>query len=367
MHMKRILLIASIAALLASCTGKRADEGSKAPSYDDLKLYSDAIGLFGILPDNADTSTNPVTPAKVELGKLLYYDTRLSLTGNNSCNSCHNLATFGVDNEATSEGDAGERGGRNSPTTLNAAFHSFQFWDGRAKDVEEQAGGPILNPVEMHMPDKAAVEQKLASISYYPELFKKAFPGSAAPLTYQNLQYAIGAFERTLVTPAPFDRFLQGDDHALTPEAKLGLQTFISTGCASCHSGALLGGNSFQKFGVFHDYRTLCTKSGGKDNGLADLNKNPEDKDKFKVPSLRNIEKTWPYFHDGSVQDLEEAVAIMAKAQLNKDLSSTEVSHIVEFLKSLTGEVPADAKVAPAVLGEHAVLAKDRKAPAAKS
>lgn len=365
--MNRTLLIFGLAgALLQACGGPR-QEADKAPSYDDLKLFSEAAGLFGALPADADTNLNPITPAKVELGKLLYYDTRLSLTGNNSCNSCHNLATYGVDNEATSVGDDGGRGGRNSPTTLNAAFHSFQFWDGRAKDVEEQAGGPILNPVEMHMPDKATVEQRLAAVTYYPELFKKAFPGSASPITYQNIQLAIGAFERTLVTPSPFDQFLQGDDHALSPEAKLGMRSFIDAGCASCHNGAQLGGNSFQKFGVFHDYRKLCTKSGGKDNGLADLNKNPEDKDKFKVPSLRNIEKTWPYFHDGSVKELEEAVAIMAKGQLNKDLSETEVTNIVEFLKSLTGEVPAEAKVPPAILGEHAVLQKDRKAPAAKS
>jgi cytochrome c peroxidase len=203
---------------------------------------------------------------------ILYYDTRLSKTGNNSCNSCHNLATFGVDNLPTSKGDNGGFGGRNSPTVLNAATHAFQFWDGRAKDVEEQAGGPILNPVEMAIPSKDFLIAKLKGIKEYNDMFKAAFPTETDAVTYQNVQNAIAAFERTLLTPSPFDKYLSGDHKALTSEQRIGMKTFMDAGCIQCHSGSNLGGAMFQKFGVFANYRGF-THSKTNDDGKIALSK----------------------------------------------------------------------------------------------
>lgn len=318
-------------------------------SQSEKDLMIQAQGIFKSLPATAESELNPITPDKVKLGKLLYFDTRLSKTGNNSCNSCHNLATFGVDNLPTSKGDAGKFGDRNSPTVLNAALHTSQFWDGRAKDIEEQAGGPILNPVEMAIPSKEFLIKKLKAIPSYTELFKTAYPTEKDPLTYTNIQNSIGAFERTLVTPSPFDNYLKGDHNALTVDQKEGLKTFITVGCIACHSGVALGGSSFQKFGVFGDYRTF-TMSKTNDEGRKKITKQEADKDFFKVPSLRNVEKTHPFFHDGSISDLKQAVAIMGKAELNKELTDAEVNAIVSFLNSLTGTLPQDVKTAPQAL-----------------
>lgn len=318
-------------------------------SKEDQDLLAQAQAMFKILPEKAENPENTLTPEKIALGKLLYFDTRLSKTGKNSCNSCHNLATFGVDNEITSEGDAGKRGGRNSPTSFNAALHAFQFWDGRAKDVEEQAGMPILNPVEMAIPSKDFLVKKLKAVELYKTQFAAAFPNEKEPLTYANLTKAIGAFERTLITPSKFDKYLGGDQTALTAEEKKGLQTYIKSGCTACHMGATLGGTMFQKFGLINDYRPL-TGSKGNDQGKKDLTKQESDKDMFKVPSLRNITKTQPYFHDGSVADLAAAVKIMGKAQLNKDLSDEDVKLIVTFLQTLEADVPDAVKAKPAEL-----------------
>ncbi len=315
-------------------------------SQNEKNLLLQAQGLFKSLPDRAESTENPITAEKVKLGKLLFFDTRLSKTGNNSCNSCHNLATFGVDNLATSKGDAGKFGDRNSPTVLNAALHATQFWDGRAKDVEEQAGGPILNPDEMAIPSKEFLIKKLKGITEYVNLFKLAYPSEKAPLTYLNIQKSIGVFERTMITPSPFDNYLKGDYSALTTEQLSGLKTFINSGCISCHGGTLLGGSMFQKFGVFADYRTL-TLSKNNDEGRKKVTKSDADKDMFKVPSLRNIEKTSPYFHDGSIKDLKQAVVIMGKLQLNKNLADAEAGEIVAFLNSLTGTVSDEVKSPP--------------------
>lgn len=322
-------------------------------SKEDKDLMTQAQGIFKALPVSAESATNPITAEKVKLGKLLYFDMRLSMTGKNSCNSCHNLATFGVDNLPTSKGDAGIFGDRNSPTVFNAAFHAMQFWDGRAKDVEEQAGGPILNPVEMAIPSKEFLVKRLKGVPTYIELFKAAFPNDKDPLTYTNIQNSIGAFERTLVTPSPFDKYLEGDHGALTDAEKEGLKAFVSVGCIACHSGVAIGaGAAFQKFGVFGDYRTY-TKSKVNDEGRKKVTNSAADKDFFKVPSLRNIAKTAPYFHDGSISDLKQAVAIMGKAQLNKDLTDAEIDGIVAFLGSLTGTVSEDVKKAPESLATN--------------
>lgn len=333
--------IAAMVLVISACTNSPTSSEQSSVALDQA-LLKQAQGLFKALPATAESATNPITPEKVALGKKLYYDTRLSKTGNNSCNSCHNLKTFGVDNKATSTGDAGKNGDRNSPTTLNAAFHATQFWDGRAKTIEEQAGMPIMNPVEMAIPSKAFLEKKLGGIDEYIKAFAAAFPGEKAPLTYDNLQNAIGAFERTLVTPTRFDAYLGGNMAALTTAEKDGMRLFISTGCTACHTGVALGGNMFQKFGLLADYHPL-TGSTNADEGRKAVTKQDADRDMFKVPSLRNIAKTHPYFHDGSVASLDDAIRIMAKVQLGKDLAPAEITSISTFLNALTGEVPASA------------------------
>lgn len=340
--MKKISFILFLVAVgLWAC-----NQAPQKPSDPYAGLLEKAKILFSPLSQVVDNPENPVTPEKITLGKALYFDTRLSKEGHISCNSCHNLATYGVDNEPTSPGDGGERGGRNSPTVLNAAYHFTQFWDGRAKDVEEQAGGPIMNPIEMSMPDQEFVIKRLQGIKGYQDLFKKAFPDEQQPITYGNIQKSIAAFERKLITPSRFDEYLEGNENALNAEEKKGLQTFMDVGCTACHSGKVLGGQMYQKFGLAGNYWDF-THSSKVDNGRFLVTNNESDKFLFKVPSLRNIEKTHPFFHDGSVTDLSEAVKIIAKLQLSKDLTDQEVSEIVTFLKTLTGTVPADLARAP--------------------
>ncbi|HCO39254.1 MAG: cytochrome-c peroxidase [Aquificota bacterium] len=289
-----------------------------------------------------DNPQNPVTQQKVELGRMLYHDPRLSKSGLISCNTCHNLASGGVDNLPTSIGHKWQMGPVNAPTVYNAAFHIAQFWDGRAKDLEEQAKGPILNPKEMAMPSEEEAVKRIASIPQYRELFAKAFPGEKEPITYDNIAKAIAAFERTLLTPSRFDKFLMGDTKALTAEEKKGLKLFIEKGCASCHNGVALGGTMFQKMGIVKPYNSTSPAKG-----RYDVTKKPEDMYVFKVPSLRNVERTAPYFHDGQVWSLEEAVRIMADIQLGVQLKDDEVRAIVAFLKSLNGEIPKHALTLP--------------------
>ncbi len=306
----------------------------------DADLLNKAKNYFKPLPKEIPApKDNPTTPEKVELGKKLYYDPRLSLSGVISCNTCHNLATFGVDGVETALGHEFKTGGRNSPTVLNAGFHIAQFWDGRAKTLEDQAKGPILAHVEMAMPNPEFVVLKLKTIPGYVKEFKKVFGGND-PITYDNIAKAIAAFERTLVTPSRFDKFLKGDTNALTKKEKEGLRLFIDKGCASCHNGVAVGGQMFAKFGIVKPYPTP-------DMGKYKVTKKEEDKYVFKVPSLRNIAMTYPYFHDGSVWDLKEAVRIMGETQLGIKLSHDEIDKIVAFLKSLTGEVPESARTMP--------------------
>lgn len=347
-----LLILGAVTVFLISC----GDHTETHNANHDAALYASHIRLDGqieakakkifapISTAPAENPENPITEEKVKLGKMLYFDKRLSKEGNISCNSCHNLATGGVDNLSFSPGDDGGLGGRNSPTVLNAAFHSSQFWDGRMKDVEEQAGGPILNPVEMAIPSKEFLVERLSGIEAYKEMFAAAFPESG--ISYWNVQQAIAAFERTLVTPSRFDDYLNGNSQALTIAEKEGLKTFMNTGCITCHNGAMLGGNSFQKFGQFKEYWHY-TGSDKVDEGRFEVTKNEADKFMFKVPSLRNVEKTWPYFHDGSVEELSEAIDVMARVNLREQLSEDEIHSIETFLKSLTGELPEGAAEAP--------------------
>ena len=339
--MKFPIYVLSISALLTACSfGDQ--EVSDPPSYVNYvnpTTLNDAQTYFAALPSEAPSDDFALTAAKIRLGKALYMEKRLSKNNTQSCNTCHNLDTYGVDNLPTSPGDKGENGERNSPTTLNAALHFVQFWDGRSPHVEDQAGGPIVNPVEMAMPSEQYVEERLKGIDEYQTLFAAAFPDQADPISYDNLKVAIGAFERTLLTPAPFDDFMNGDASALTSEQIKGLETFIQAGCTTCHTGSLLGGNMYQKFGLHKDYWEL-TNSEKIDEGRKVETGNAGDQYVFKVPSLRNIEKTGPYFHDGSVKHLKDAIRIMGETQLGKNLSPEEIMSIEAFLTSLTGETP---------------------------
>lgn len=329
----------ALAALLAACSGEKAAERpdsstpeAASPSPDDAALAARAKTVFGVLPEKADHPDNPITEAKVALGRALYYDTRLSKNHDLSCNSCHALDRFGVDGAPTSTGHKGQKGNRNAPTVYNAAIHVAQFWDGRAKDVEEQAKGPVTNPVEMAMPDEARVNAVLRSIPGYRPMFEAAFPGEKDPVDFDHAAQAIAAFERTLLTPSRFDQFVAGKHDALTAEEKAGLKTFMDVGCITCHMGPGIGGSMYQKLGLVKPYET-------QDLGRFEVTGNEADRHVFKVPSLRNVARTGPYFHDGSVATLEEAVRLMADHQLGKELTDAQVREIVAFLNALTGEV----------------------------
>lgn len=290
-------------------------------------------GLFAALPATAENPKNPITPEKVALGKTLFNDTLFSLNKDISCNSCHGLTTYGVDNEPTSSGHKAQRGGRNSPSVYNAALHFAQFWDGRAADVEAQALGPVLNPIEMAMPAENIVIERIKADKNYPTLFKAAFPGEADPISFNNFGKAIGAFERTLLTPSRFDDYIKGNDKALTAAELKGMATFRDVGCVACHNGATVGGQMYQKLGLIKPYPT-------KDTGRFEVTKNEADKYFFKVPSLRNVAKGAPYFHDGSIKTLEEAVKLMGEHQLGRQLTDEQVKDLVNFLNALTGELP---------------------------
>jgi len=305
--------------------------GPKAVAVNPTQLK-----VFKALPDVANSSKNPITDAKVNLGRILYYDSRLSKNQDVSCNSCHDLAKYGVDGQPVSDGDKGQKGTRNAPTVYNAAGHFVQFWDGRAADVEQQAKGPVLNPVEMAMASDKAVVALLKSMPDYVSDFKAAFPGEKDPVTFENMARAIGAFERKLVTPSRWDKFLNGDQAALTDAEKAGFNKFMDVGCQACHSGTYLGGQVYQKLGAAKPYPDTS------DAGREAITKQESDRMVFKVPSLRNIDKTAPYFHTGKVTTLEAAVKGMGEYQLGKELKDDEIGSIVTFLKTLTGTIPAD-------------------------
>ena len=281
---------------------------------------------------------NPATPAKVEFGKMLFFDPRLSASHVISCNSCHNLGLGGADAQSTSLGHRWQHGGRNAPTVLNAVFNKAQFWDGRAKDLEQQAGGPMVNPVEMAAP-QAHVAEQLKGIPGYGDAFAKTFPGEPDPITLPNVQKAIAVFEATLITPkAPFDRFLKGDASAMSSAQKAGLGLFMEKGCSACHNGINVGGGMYAPFGVVE-------KPGAEflppsDKGRFMVTKTPSDEYVFKVPTLRNVALTAPYFHTGQAWDLRQAVAVMGESQLGIRLTDDEIDKITAFLDSLTGEQP---------------------------
>lgn len=334
MNLIRYTTLAATAALLIGC-GKPGD--TQEPKSDvralsaaeETELRSMAEGVFAVLPD-VIPGHEGTTDAMIALGKSLYFDKRLSVNDKQSCNTCHNASegAAGVDNEITSEGALGGRGSRNSPTVMNAGFHSMQFWDGRADDLIAQAKGPICNPAEMAMPSPEAVEAKLKKTQEYPGMFAAAFPTDKTPLTFDNLAKSIAAFERTLIVKSRFDKWIVGDTTALTMAERRGMHTFINTGCISCHNGALFGGNGLQKLGNIQPYPTS-------DPGRYLVTKDPADSLMFKVPSLRLVSRTQPYFHDGTVPTLSRAIELMGWHQLGKKLTKTDVAEIETFLKAL--------------------------------
>jgi len=338
---KLMLVLASLSfvVLLAGCGGGEPDDTAAAgPPTAQHK------NLFGGMPKVMESADNPLTDAKITLGRILYYEPRMSISGDISCNSCHLLDEFGVDGLATSPGHDGTFGVRNSPTVYNAALHISQFWDGREPTVEAQAKGPILNPVEHGMPTAEAVEEVLRGIPEYGPLFKAAFPGEEEPVTFDNVALAIGAFERKLVTRGKWDRWLNGDGNALNVQERRGLDAFMDIGCTTCHMGPNLGGSLYQKMGLVEAYPM-------EDKGRSEITGNAAEMYFFKVPALRIVAETGPYLHDGSMESLEEVVRIMAKHQLGKPVTDQQVADMVVFMKALTGKLPAEYITEPKLPG----------------
>jgi len=302
---------------------------------DDLLALARA--RFQPIPDTPPALPgNPATPAKVELGRMLYFDPRVSASRPGSCNSCHNVGLGGVDGKEAVIGHSWQQGGRNTPTIFNAVFNTARFWDGRAQDVEEQAGGSRFNPIELALP-QAELSEQLATIPGYAAAFAAAFPGEPAPVTLANAQKAIAVFGATLITPdAPFDKYLRGDASALTATQKEGLQLFMSKGCAECHNGINLGGNMYAPFGILE--RPGADVLPRADKGRFMVTETVGDQYVFKVPTLRNIALTAPYFHSGRAWDLGQSVGVMAASQIGAPVNAEEVQKITSFLESLTGE-----------------------------
>ena len=302
------------------------------------ELREKAMEAFKPLPSTVPAvADSPITPEKIELGKALFFDPRMSASGVFSCNSCHNLATGGDDNMPTSIGHGWQKGPRNSPTVLNAVFNIAQFWDGRADDLKAQAKGPVQAGVEMaNTPDN--VIATLNSMPKYVEWFKAAFPEEADPVTFDNFAKAIEAFEATLTTPAPFDAYLNGDDNAMSAMQKEGMALFIDKGCTACHNGVNLGGNGYYPFGLIEKPGADILPAG--DKGRFAVTETADDEYVFRAAPLRNIAETAPYFHSGLVWDLKVAVQIMGESQLGEDLTDEEADKMVAFLESLTGKMP---------------------------
>jgi cytochrome c peroxidase len=317
-----------LAAATALASSLAAAEGFDAAKIKELR--ENAVTAIGVLPDKMPGAEKD-NPELIKLGEKLYFEKRLSMNNSMSCNTCHQVDRNlgGVDNEPTSPGAFGKRGGRNSPTVLNAGFQFAQFWDGRAETLEAQAKGPILNPIEMAMPSDTDVLKRIKEFPEYKPMFEQAFKTGDDSINYDNVARAIAAFERTLITRDRFDDWQKGDDKALNAQEMRGLDLFMTTGCTTCHFGPALGGAQFQKVGLVNKYET-------EDLGRYDVTKEDDDKYKFKVPILRNIAITEPYFHDGKLKTLAETVKLMGWLQLGVELNEQQVGDIVAFLNTLT-------------------------------
>ncbi|MGY1531436.1 cytochrome-c peroxidase [Luteimonas sp. A649] len=302
-------------------------------------LRTTAAAMFGTIPEVVEELRGqPLSDDQVELGRMLFFDPRLSRSHLITCNTCHSMGTGGADNVPASIGHGWQRGPRNSPTVLNAVFNAAQFWDGRAADLAEQAKGPVQASVEMNSTPELVVET-LRSIPQYVERFGTAFPGQADAVSFDNMALALEAFEATLVTPhSRFDRWVLGDDAAIDATERKGLELFVSSGCASCHNGRNFGGQAYFPFGVIERPGADILPEG--DKGRFEVTATATDEYVFRASPLRNVELTAPYFHSGQVWDLEQAVAIMGNAQLGRELNAEEASAIAAFLRTLTGRQP---------------------------
>lgn len=323
------------ATTLLACTALLAGMASAQSN----ELLEEAKGMFKPIPSVVPAvKDNAVTGEKIELGKMLFFDPRLSSSGLISCNTCHNLGMGGDDNLETSIGHGWQKGPRNAPTVLNAVFNAAQFWDGRAEDLKAQAKGPVQAGVEMAS-TPARVEATLASLPDYVARFGNAFPGEEKPVNFDNMAKAIEAFEATLITPASrFDQFLEGNTKVMTAQEQEGLKLFMDKGCAACHAGVNLGGEDYYAFGVIEKPGADILPAG--DKGRFAVTQTADEEYVFRAGPLRNIELTAPYFHSGKVWDLEQAVAIMGTSQLGEKLADNEIKAITAFLKTLTGEQP---------------------------
>ena len=313
------------------------------PDRDALhpeRLLSDAQAIFQPLPA-IPAATDPTTVARIDLGRHLFFESRVSVDGTVSCSHCHQPDKQAADGLPKAIGIFGKLNTRNAPSIFNASLNFKQHWRGDRESLEEQAEKSLLGPATFGNPDYAAPMGKLKAIPAYGPAFAKAFPEDKDPITPKNWAAAIAAYERTLLTPSKFDAYLGGNVQALTDAEQAGLRKFIDSGCAACHDGAGIGGNAFQKFGVVVDYWKE-TGSKDPDKGRADVTKSDADLYVFKVPSLRNVAGTAPYFHDGSVADLKRAVEIMGKTQLGADIPEKDAEAITAFLGTLTGPVPAN-------------------------
>jgi cytochrome c peroxidase len=348
MNRRPALLVVTLAVLATAGASLWTSAPARADG-DDAALLETARALFAPLPASYATAKYPITPERVALGRMLFHETRVSDDGTVSCARCHLAAFHGADGLPKSVGIHSKVLPRNAATVLNTAGQFVQHFGGNRQDVEEQAVKALLSPFAYGNPDHATAMAKLAAIPGYAPLFAQAFPGEAQPITATNWSLAIGAYERTLVTPDRFDRWLAGDAAALSPAARAGLATFVQTGCAGCHSGALFGGTMYQRFGLTMDH-WKATGGEGHDRGRFEDTKNEADAFMFKVPPLRNVARTAPYFHDGSVATLADAIRVMARTQLGRDLPDADVRSIETFLdEALTGEIPANFREAPAL------------------
>jgi cytochrome c peroxidase len=338
-QMKWALLILAANAV-AGCTKKESPTpiAEEAVAVEKEKPAMAAVEPLQPLPSSVDVNMD-----KVLLGRSLYHDTALSGDGTIACVTCHSLDHGGAEPRKTSIGIRGQIGPINSPTVLNSSYNFVQFWDGRAKDLQEQAAGPVENPIEMGAKWDDVVE-RLKKNEAYTAAFTKLY---ADGVTKDNTTDALAEYEKSLITPSRFDKYLLGDETAITDAEKQGYATFKEVGCTACHSGIIAGGTMFQKMGLVKDYFTdRGTPITAADLGRFNVTKSEADKYFFKVPTLRNVELTSPYLHDGSRATLEETVQVMGKYQLGRDLTDAQVNSIVTFLKSLTGELPAHAKPA---------------------
>lgn len=344
-----LVLVVALGALLWATQRARPSPPATLPApapkpvrQPKSRIDPERLASFTALPPVVTAPHNPLTPEKIELGRVLFFDKRLSRAGDVACVSCHDLERYGVDNQRVSTGHMGQLGTRNSPSVYNVAGGFALMWDGSAPNLEEQAKMPLLNPKEMAITEGDVVKT-LSQVPGYLPLFAKAFPGEARPLSFQNIALAIGAFERRLMTPARWDKFLAGEHAALSDEEKAGFNEFADVGCLTCHYGAYIGLTSYQKLGLLRAWPDT------KDRGRFEVTEREEDWMMFRVPSLRNVEKTAPYFHDGSSSSLENAVTLMGRHQLGKELEPAQVMRIVAWLKSLTGEIPSEYVKMPAL------------------